>query len=280
MSTYSTILIGQPVITNNTPPSMGAVNLYNASTGFISTTLPSLAAQNVGATADLEKIASDTTYNVVVFTPSGIDTFADGSTNLTLVRPGDKRTVQVISINGNKFWQVTEGVNVPTGILSMVSEFSLTNTNALTNVMNTILPSSLPMLAAGTTYRMQLNGTVQTQATSGTLTFTPYIQGTNLAQTAQMPTETSANAASPFFLDYTITVRTTGTSGTAIAKPYGIINLATSGVVYLTSTSTSTTTVNTTASASSFNLGISAQWATASATNSLLVETATIERVL
>jgi hypothetical protein len=274
------VLIGAPVISTATAPAMGAINTYNASSGALSVTLPALSSLNVGASCDVEKIAVDTTYNAITFTCNGADLFNNTASSTTLSIPGEMKTFQVISVNGTKFWQITAGLTIRNGITSLTSEFSLTNSSANTNVIITTLPSSLPALAAGTTYRVQLNGTVQTQATSGALTFTPIVQGAALTQTAVMATQTSANAASPFFLDYVITVRTTGTSGTVIAKPYGIINLATSGVVYLTSTSTGTTTVNTTPTASAFTLGVQAQWATASATNTLLVETATIERVL
>jgi hypothetical protein len=95
-----------------------------------------------------------------------------------------------------------------------------------------------------------------------------------------MASTTSANAASAFQLQYNITVRSTGSSGSAIAQPWGQINLATTGVVYLTSTSASTTAINTTSAASSNALYVAAQWATASSSNVLTVSTAAIERLV
>jgi hypothetical protein len=257
---------------------MGNINSYNASGGALAITLPALAALNVGAYCIVEKNIADGTLNAITFTANTGDTLDDLSTVLVLMLPGEKKVLQVVSIAGVKYWKVTGGLHPKTGLTAITSEFSLTSSNAASTIVTYSVP--VATLGAGSSFLIRLDGTVQTTSTSGTLTFTPYIQNTALAQTAVMASQTSANAASPFYLEYRLTVRTTGTSGTAIAKPYGVINLATSGVVYLTSTSTSTTTINTTSSASTPTLYVQAQWATANASNSLLVETATIERVI
>lgn len=276
--TVQTILIGAAAISTADAPSMGTINTYNASSGNLAATLPALNSLNVGASCIVEKGILDGTLNTITLTANSGDLFDDLSTVMVLGQPGEKKTLQVISISGNKYWKVTN-VSIPrVGLTAITSEFSLTNSAAAATVASYSLPPAT--LAAGSSFRLRLDGSVQTQATSGTLTFTPFIQNTALAQTAVMASQTSANAASPFYLEYRFTVRTTGTSGTAIAKPFGVINLATSGVVYLGSTSTSTTTVNTTSSATTPTIYVQAQWATASTTNTLLVETATIERVL
>jgi hypothetical protein len=257
---------------------MGTINSYNASGGALTPTLPALSSLNVSAYCILEKNAADGTLNTITFTTNTGDTFDNLSTTLVLGRPSENVTLQVISIAGTKFWKVTDSAGPKSGLAATISEFSLTNSTAATTIVTYSVPPAT--LAAGSTFRILLNGTIQTQATSGTLTFTPFIQNTALAQTAVMASTTSANATSPFYLEYIFTVRTTGTSGTAIAKPFGIAALATTGAVYLASTSTSTTTINTTSSATTPTLYVQATWATASATNTLLVETATIERVI
>ena len=62
-------------------------------------------------------------------------------------------------------------------------------------------------------------GTVQVQATSGTLTFKPYIGGT-AAQTPTWPPRGSAAGPVAFWLETYVSVSTTGTSGTdAGARP-------------------------------------------------------------
>jgi hypothetical protein len=255
---------------------MGTINTYNASGGLSTITLPALSTLNVGASCIVEKSSLDNTYNPVAFVANGSDTFDDANTGLTLVIPGEKRVLQVITISGTKHWKVTGGLNPKSGLASIASEFSLSNSTTATAIISTTLGPTV--LQAGATYRITLMGTVQCAATSGTLTFTPFIQGTALAQTCQMATQGSAQGPVFFNLEYLITVRTDGTSGTAIAKPFGIIN--TSTLTYLASTSASATTVNTTATASSAVLKVQAQWATASTSNTLLVETATVERVV
>ena len=272
MTTLQTVLNGATTITTAVAPTTGNVNTYNASGGALSVTLPALSGVNVGANMIIEKTAADTTYNAVTFTCAGSDSFDDGSTVVAVNAPGENRWIQAILVGATKYWTVISGRDPKQGLVSNSSQVAVTNTTTSTTLITTSLkPAQLP---AGATYRIRLGGTVQVQATSGTLTFTSAIQGVNLAQTAVMATQGSATTAG-FWLESVITVRSTGSSGTAIASPYGQINFTTP--VQLTSTSSSTTTINTTTSG---NLSISAQWATASATNSLLVNTATIQRVV
>lgn len=279
MTTLATALNGAAVITTAVAPTLGNINRYNAASGALAVTLPALSGLNVAAWCIVEKDALDGTLNAVTFTCNSGDTFDDALTALSLVPPGEKRVLQVIAISGVKYWKVTGGLNPKTGLLAITSQIALTNSTSPLDLVATNLTPGL--LFAGATYRITLDGTIQTStAASSSLTFTPYIQGTALAQTAVMASTGTANAASAFHLEYLFTVRTIGSSGTAIARPRGIINLATTGVVYLTSTSASATTVNTTAAAGSTALKVAAVWGAANASNSLLVEAATIERVI
>jgi hypothetical protein len=256
---------------------MGTINSYNCASGALSPTLPALAGLNVGASCIVEKYQLDGTLNSVTVGVAGADTFDDGATNVVISVPGDKVTLQVVTVTGTKYWKRTNWSQWPRtgGLTALTSQFSLTNSTTSTPVISWTIPAG--MLAAGSTFRVNLKGTVQTLATSGTLTFTPILQGVSLAQTAQMPSQV-VNAASGFTLEFIISVRTTGASGTAIAEPWGQINFGTP--VILTSTSAAATTVNTSAAASTNNVAVNAQWATASASNSLLVQTAVIERVI
>lgn len=290
MTTLVTALNGAAVITTATAPTMGNINSYNASGGAISNTLPALSGLNVGASCLVEKWQTDGTLNAVSFTSTAsdsgntgntTDTFDDGSTSFALVAPGDKAMLQVISISGVKYWKRMTAGSIPKiggGLASLAAPVTLVSSTALTTLITTTLPAGF--LYAGALFRLKIAGTIQTQVTSGILTFTPQIQGTALGSTAAIASTASANAASPFFLEYLITCRTTGASGTALASPYGIVNLATTGVVYLTSTVTTATTVNTTAAAGSNVLQLQAQWATSSATNSLIVTSGLIEHVV
>lgn len=290
MTTLQTVLNGAAVITTATPPVMGNINSYNANGGAIANTLPALSGQNVGASCIVEKFQTDGTMNAVSFTSTAsdvgntgntTDAFDDGSTSFSLTTPGDKVELQVVSISGVKYWKrvfTVSGPKLSGGLVSLAAPATLASSTALTPIISTTLPAGF--LYVGSLFRIKIAGTIQTQATSGILTFTAQIQGTSLGATAAIVSTASANAASPFFLEYLITVRTTGSTGTAVGVPSGIINLATTGVVYLTSTVTTTTTVNTTAAAGSNVLQLQAQWATSSATNSLIVTNGLIEHVV
>lgn len=265
-------------ITANTAPSTGYVNRYNASGGALSITLPALSGLNDGANFTVEKDALDTTLNTVTFTRSGSDTFDDGATTLVLNRPGIKALLQVITISTTKYWKVVliGEAYQRGGIAANTSQFSLSNTTTPTAVISATLPGVT--LFAGSTYRIRVLGTVKTTSTSGTLTFTPYIQNTAL-NTIQMASQTSAEGPVGFSLEVLITVRSTGATGTAIAHGFGWIKFATNTAVMLTSTNTSTTTIDTT-SAATPTLKLNATWATANSNNALAIETAVIERVI
>lgn len=254
---------------------MGYVNSYNASSGPLAITLQALSGTNPGAYCIIEKNIADGTFNTVTFTATGADTFTDGSTSYVLYVPGDQITLQCVAISGTNYWKVVGRDFLQRGLTAITSEVSVSNTGTLTALVSETLP--VGVLYAGATFRIVVDGTVQTNTTSGTLTFTTNIQGTALAQTAQMASQ-SALGPVAFHLESVASIRTTGTSGTAICKPYGWINFAT--LLNLSSTSTSTTTVNTTSGASSTVLSLSAQWASALTNNILKIETAYIERII
>lgn len=268
-------------ITANAAPTQGNLNRYDASGGALAVTLPALSGVDDGANFIAEKYVGDTTLNTVTFTRSGSDTFVNGSTNYVLNRPGQRVWLQVVTISLVKYWAVVIAgeTNPRGGLAAITSQVALSNTTSPADIITTTLPAAT--LFAGSVYKAVLDGTIQTSnAASSSLTFTPYIQGAALAQTAVMASTGTANAASAFHLEFLITVRSTGASGTAIAKPRGLINLATTGLTHLVSTSGSTTTVDTTLAAASNVLKVAAAWGAANASNSLLVDAATLERIL
>jgi hypothetical protein len=162
-------------------------------------------------------------------------------------------------------------------VFSRTTELNLNTSTTETDVINKA--AVWGQLAVGSTFRITIFGTVQTQATSGTLTFRTYLGATAATQTFQMPSQTGASGPFGFHLNIMLTIRSLGASGTMIVGGWGEINFATR--VPLTTTSASTTTVDTTGSGSTIPLvKATAQWATSSATNILKVETATIEQVV
>jgi hypothetical protein len=156
------------------------------------------------------------------------------------------------------------------------STTTLSNSSALTTLATLTLGTG--SLAAGSTFRVNIMGSVQTQATSGTLTFTVTLAGTTLTQTLQMPSQSGASGPSSFWAEMFLTVQSLGSSGTAIAHGRGEIEF--SGRVNLDPSAPgipTTTTVNTTTTTPAVT--VNAQWATSSTTNILTVTVASIEQV-
>jgi hypothetical protein len=158
---------------------------------------------------------------------------------------------------------------------SIVEVTSQVSVGPSSNTETTILTTAIPtgVLAVGTTFRFRLTGTVQLQATSGALTFRMYV-GATAGQTVVMATR-GVLAAAYFWFEGTATVRSTGGSGTYITNgEFGFYTGATAVGVQAQG-GASTTTVDTTAA--SPVVKITAQFATSSTTNILLVQTGTIE---
>lgn len=154
---------------------------------------------------------------------------------------------------------------------SIAAPVVVQNTTTETPLVSLTLPQGI--LQPGSTYRLVARGTVQTQATSGTLTFKPYLGGTAAAQTPQMISQ-GANVAASFWLEMYVAVNTAGASGTYVAHGSGEIEFGSR--VNLQTSSTGTTAIDT---VTATTLKLTAEWATASATNILTVSIATIERI-
>jgi hypothetical protein len=161
----------------------------------------------------------------------------------------------------------------PGAIIVNTSQVSITNTTSETTILTVTLPTNF--FAVGTQFLFRFQGTHQSQATSGILTIRMYV-GANAGQTVQLSSQSSAISASFVCFEGIATVRTIGSSGIYIATGfYDIVNAATR--LCAVQGGTTTTTVNTTATAPAVK--ITAQWTTASSTNSLLIQNATIEVV-
>ena len=280
MTTLQTVLNGAATITNaSTAPSLGTINSYIASSGALTPTLPALSGCNVGASMIVEKNFSDGTLNSVTFGANGADTFDDGTASVVLNQPYEKRTLQVVSISGTKYWKVVNTSYAKSGLTAISSAVVLSSSNSATSLFSTTLPSG--GLAAGSTYRLECYGELQMTNTP-TLTFTPYIQNTALTNTAVFTSPaTNYTTPSPFWFACDITVRTTGSSGTAISKGWGQTYLtSSSSTVSIYGTTTTTTTINTTTSAANTTIALYGTWSANSASNILTVENAHIERII
>lgn len=156
-----------------------------------------------------------------------------------------------------------------------ITQLNLNTSTTETDVISLTLPTGV--LQAGTTFRITARGTIQVQATSGTLTFRPYVQGVVSTETYQLASQGGAAGPFGFALSVDMTVRTTGASGTYISQGLlHIVNAATT-LINVSTTTATTATINT--AATSPIVKLTAQWATSSATNILKVETAVLEQV-
>jgi hypothetical protein len=157
---------------------------------------------------------------------------------------------------------------------------ALANSTTLTDV--SVAPQfTLPanFLQAGSALRFTAYGTYANSGTTPTLLLGIYyggVAGVALAATSAITTTNTATVAWPWRLEVTTTVRTTGTSGTAMSQ--GFCDLATSLTAVAHSpvptTALATVTIDTTAAKA---ITVGAQWGTAAAANTLTLHGFTIE---
>lgn len=151
---------------------------------------------------------------------------------------------------------------------------SVTETDLITATLAT------GTLAVGTTFRIRVRGTLQTQATSGILTFRFYLATVAASATLVLPTQV---ALGPFFVqvEADLTVRSIGGTGTYVCTPMGLWQGSATAILPIPpgtiANVNATNTINT--AATTPIVKATAQWATSSATNSLKIETGTIERI-
>src|SRR6516225_11641524 len=118
-------LRGKPTIQKTSSPTLGDINVYNTTpTGPLTLGLPQLGSgiQTAGATMLVEKDINDTTTNTVTFTCYVGDSFANGTTSLTLTNPGDQRTLEVIAISGVFYWKVIGGLGTGSSTTSVIDD--------------------------------------------------------------------------------------------------------------------------------------------------------------
>jgi hypothetical protein len=280
MTALRTVLNGADVIVNtSTAPSLGSINSYVASSGALIPTLPALSGLNVGASMIVEKHALDGTLNTITFSCNGSDTFDDGTAAIVISVPGEKRTLQVVDVSGTTYWKVVATSCPKTGLSTISSAVTLSNTSTNTSLFSTTLP--VGTLYTGATFRIECYGEIQT-TTTPTLTFTPYIQNTALTNTCVFTSPgTNYASANPFWFGCDVVVRSTGSTGTAISKGWGQAYLVTSaGTTPFVGTTTTTTTIDTSTAQTDTTIALYGQWSAASGSNILTIESAHIERIV
>jgi hypothetical protein len=163
---------------------------------------------------------------------------------------------------------VQAGTSVASSSLTSVAD-----TGAETTLVSLTLPNGT--LSAGTTFRINVMGTIQVADGSGALTFRPYLCGAAAAQRLQMASQPAAAGPVGFHLETLVTVYAAGAAGAFVAHGRGEIGFA--SPVSLGTSSTATAVIDTTQRDPV--LGLTATWETAHPRNSLQVSIATIEKV-
>lgn len=199
------------------------------------------------------------------------DTGAQGITGLRGLEGNDgaQGVTGLSGISG-----VTGPIGSLPGISSISSQVSITNTSIETTIATATISSS--SLNEGSQLRFSFQGTHQNANSSGTLTFRMYI-GDNAGQTIQVA---SGNARSQTYMDFVgySTIRSLGSSGTFISTGIYSIHTSVTAVTKAYQGSASTSPVDTTGG--TLTVKLTAQWATANASNSLLIQNASIERII
>lgn len=143
--TLTTPLSGTAVLTSGTAPSVGKLNIYNATSGAITATLPALSGLNVGARLAVQKYQGDTSANTVTISCAGSDTFTySGNTSVTLTVTGEQREIQVVSISGTKYWQHV-GSWVPLAALDSRYPGAVATSTTMTGGTTTLDATSAPV---------------------------------------------------------------------------------------------------------------------------------------
>jgi hypothetical protein len=122
-------------ITANTAPAQGYINRYDATAGNLAITLPALSGVDDGANFIVEKYSADVSANTITFTAAGSDTFDDATTTLVLRYADEKRSVQVITVSGTKYWKVTQSSPPATSAAFVVVGRATTATAAGTTTL-------------------------------------------------------------------------------------------------------------------------------------------------
>lgn len=159
------------------------------------------------------------------------------------------------------------------GLITVSSPVNISNTNVETTIVQTTILSS--QQEPGSCFRFRFQGTHQGQANSGTLTFRIYI-GNTAGQTIVLASQSSARSQVFCEFEGIATIRTIGTNGTYIVTGKYLYCTSATALTHAYQGGATTTTVNTT---QDNNIKITAQWATASATNILLIQNAFIEQI-
>lgn len=115
MATALVPLTPTAVLTANTDPVIGKINIYDATAGNLTGTLPALSGLTAGAQMIIIKYPGDTGSNTVTISRTGLDTFVGAGTSVTLSDVAKSFHLQVVSISATKYWLAIGAWNIGTG---------------------------------------------------------------------------------------------------------------------------------------------------------------------
>lgn len=251
------------VSTNTTLTSSHDVVLVDATSGGITITLPTAVGVK-GQRHTIKKI--DSSVNAITIATTSSQTI-DGATKAMLLAQYD--AIEIISDNAN--WIFVEvSRTVSRRISSQTASVTVANSVAETTVLGTSIGSKTILANVtkiGGRIKATVSGIISNTATP-TLTLKLKLGSTVVLSTGAITTP-SGLSNSLLLLKIDATFRTVGGSGTIIGQGFAILN----GTIFPL-TLTATVTIDTTANQ---EIDVTAQWGTASASNTLTVTNAEIE---
>lgn len=240
----------------------------DATSGAVIITLPAAASTRVGKRLTVKKI--DSSANAVIIDGNASETGDDETTLLLFTR-----YASVTIVNGGAAWVIESNNGLTNGAIFLATAgATVANTVTETTVIGSGIGTlTLPanFFRVGKTFRLTAMGFVSTTGTP-TLNLRQKLGSTVITATGAVTTGSGlANAL--LSVSTLLTCRTVGASGTVIAAGQAGIGTVNAG---LYPTSGTTVTIDTTASQA---IGLTAEWGTASASNTLTVTNVAVERL-
>jgi hypothetical protein len=201
----------------------------------------------------------------------GSDEIADAAVTMPKIDGTGANTGQVIMWSSSTWAPATLG-----GVASLASPVSVSNSGAETELLGVTLPADL--LREGTHLRVTANGVASTASPGPTVTWRCTVGGVGGTVVTRVTTSVNNDMTNkPWMVQFDVTVRTAGVSGTIIGNGCcwnelaGNLPSACKGSGTVTAVSVDTTQPN--------EFGLTFQFSTANASNTLTCHNAVIEVV-
>lgn len=195
MVSVTTPLSGAAVATTGATPAVGTINTYNATSGNLTATLPTLSGLTVGWRLIVAK--SDTSANTVTVACAGSDKLVDGTTaSIVLAIPLEQRELQVVSIGGTKRWAIIGSYSA--GLVNSTSNSIGVGSIELGHATDTTLSRGAAGVldVEGVPVRTRVVSTVTSATTLGTRRGTDYVVFIGAGGSVTLPQVSTAATSS------------------------------------------------------------------------------------